>query len=327
MNKRKKSIYSHKLQLIRSSREAALAAIQTYNNPLITFKTENYIVLMIIAWTYLLHAYYRSIKIEYRYFKMIKTKKKFERIDGGDFRYWELSECLKNEKCPIDKDSVNNLSFLIGLRNKIVHRKANELDTYLSGRYQACALNYNYYLKHLFGEKYGIDRYLSYSIQFAELTFRQIEDFKESSIPMPIRSFVAEFDNSLSEDEFKSDRYSYRIIFVKKLAGKPGQADRVIEFIDPKSELAESISKEYWVPKEVERPKFGAKQVVQMAKNAGFESFGIGQHTRLWKKMDAKNSTKGYGTEVGNFWFWYQRWADFVIKYLERTAPETKISI
>ena len=33
---------------------------------------------------------------------------------------------------------------------------------YLSGRYQACALNYNHYLKRLFGERLGIDRQLTY---------------------------------------------------------------------------------------------------------------------------------------------------------------------
>lgn len=327
MIKKKRSIYSRKLQLIRSSREAALAAIQIYNNPLITFKTENYIVLMNIAWTYLLHAYYRSQKIEYRYFQEVKKRRKFEKLEG-QYKYWELKRCLRHEKCPLDNDTINNLNFLIGLRDQIVHKQAVELDTYLSGRYQACALNYNYYLKHLFGEKFGLDENLSYSIQFAELTFQQAESFAETelSIPNSIKAYIAQFDNSLSQGEFASDRYSYRIIFTKKLAGKPGQADRVIEFIDPKSELAENISKEYWVQKEVERPKFGAKKVVQMVKDAGFKSFGIGQHTRLWQEMGAKNPSKGYGTKVGGFWFWYQSWVDFVLSDLEKRAPETKLS-
>jgi hypothetical protein len=44
-----------------------LSAVQIYNNPLITFKTESFIVLSLIAWTYLLHAYYRKQGIDYRY--------------------------------------------------------------------------------------------------------------------------------------------------------------------------------------------------------------------------------------------------------------------
>ncbi len=212
--RRKKSIYSHKLGLIRSSREAALAAIQIYNNPLITFKTENYIVLMSIAWTYLLHAYYREMKIEYRYYEERKLRKKYLRMEDGQYKYWDLSKCLRHEKSPLDKDTKNNLVFLIGLRNQIIHRRAAELDTYLSGRYQACALNYNHYLKNLFGKKYALDLILSYNIQFSELSFQQAEALAEaeSSIPMPIRAYVAQFDQSLNEDELNSDRYSYRIL-------------------------------------------------------------------------------------------------------------------
>jgi hypothetical protein len=328
MAKRKKSIYSHKIELIRSSREAALAAIQIYNNPLITFKTENYIVLMNIAWTYLLHAYYRENKIEYRYYEIKKLRRKYIRMEDGQYKYWDLSKCLKYEQCPLDKNTINNLKFLIGLRDNIVHRRATELDTYLSGRYQACALNYNHYIKQLFGGKFALDENLSYSIQFSELSFQQAEALveAESSIPQPIRAYVAQFDKSLNEDEFNSDRYSYRILFTKKLAGKPGQADRVIEFIDPKSELAKNISKDYWMIKEEEKMKFRASDVVGAVKKEGFDSFTIGKHTKLWKALDAKNPARGYGIMVCGFWYWYQRWVDFVLNHLKETAPETSES-
>lgn len=136
----RRRIYSQRLELIRSSREAALAAIQTYNNPLITFKTESFIVLMIIAWTYLLHAYYRANGTEYRYCKMGNKRRIFDKVNG-QYRYWELSKCVNVQACPLDGDTKNNLRFLIGLRNQVEHSRATELDTYLSGRYQACALN------------------------------------------------------------------------------------------------------------------------------------------------------------------------------------------
>ena len=58
-----------KTQLLEKSREAALNAVQTYNNPLTTFKSESFIVLMNIAWMYLLHSYYHSEGVEYRYYE------------------------------------------------------------------------------------------------------------------------------------------------------------------------------------------------------------------------------------------------------------------
>ncbi len=240
--KRKRLVGSVKKQLLVQAQEAALCAIKVFNDPLVKFKSEAFIVLMVIAWTYLLHAYYRSKRIEYRYFKTGKVRRTFERIEG-QYKYWELSQCLKDEACPLDRDTTNNLKFLVGLRNQIEHKRASELDTFLSGRYQACALNYNYYLQNLFGEKYALDEYLTYSIQFAEMSFQQAEAIveSESAIPKKVRSYIAQFDNTLSEEECNSDRYSYRILFTRKLTSKPGQADRVIEFIDPNSDLAPAI--------------------------------------------------------------------------------------
>ena len=67
---------SFKIQLIKKSRESALSAVQIFNNPNILFKSETYIVLMIIAWTYLLHAYFKDKKIDYRYIDKNKSTQK-----------------------------------------------------------------------------------------------------------------------------------------------------------------------------------------------------------------------------------------------------------
>ena len=67
---------SFKIQLIKKSRESALSAVQIFNNPNILFKSETYIVLMIIAWTYLLHAYFKDKKIDYRYIDKNKSNRK-----------------------------------------------------------------------------------------------------------------------------------------------------------------------------------------------------------------------------------------------------------
>lgn len=49
-------------ELIYKSKEAMLSAVQIYNNPLIKFKSEIFIVIAIISWTYLMHAYYKKIR-------------------------------------------------------------------------------------------------------------------------------------------------------------------------------------------------------------------------------------------------------------------------
>src|SRR3989344_9433520 len=163
-----RAIYSEKVDLILKAREALLSAVQIYNNPLISFKTESFIVLSLIAWTYLLHAHYRTKGVDYRYQTKNGKRKKYDKKPDGSIKYWELKECITNTDSPLDKDTSNNLIFLIGLRNQIEHRKANGLDSYLSARYQACALNFNFYLKKLHGEKYGFGKNFSPIFQFTE---------------------------------------------------------------------------------------------------------------------------------------------------------------
>lgn len=308
MAKRKRSIGSIRAELIAKSREAALSAIRVFNDPQVGFKSETFIVLMVIAWTYLLHAYYRSRRVEYRYFKQGPKRRVFDRTKHGAIKHWELERCLNDAKSPIDRDTANNLRFLIGLRHEIEHQMTRSLDSYLSGRYQACAINYNDYLKQLFGRQYGIDEQLTYSIQFVQLSEEQVGGAKpEATIPERLRAYVAGFDAGLSHDEYNSERYSFRLLFKRKLVNRPGQADRVIEFIDQTSELAKAIDKEYWVKKEVEKPKFRAKDVVAEVRKAGFKQFRVFQeHVEMWKAEDAKNPGKGYGVEIQGTWFWYQ---------------------
>ena len=302
------------------AREAMLSAVQIYNNPLISFKTESFIVLSLIAWTYLLHAYYRGKGTDYRYFTKTGKRKKYSQNPDGSIKYWDLKECVSIIDCPLDKDTINNLIFLIGLRNQIEHRKANGLDSYLSARYQACALNLNFYLKKLHGEKYGLDNNLALSLQFSELDYSQskvIKD-KEGFIPQNVISYVAEFDSKISENEATSNRFAYRLLFTKVLAKRQGQADRVIEFIDPKSDLARKISKEYFVKEETEKPKFSATQIIQKVKEAGYENFKMHQHTQFWQTHDGKNPSKGFGSVVVKTWCWYQNWADYIINELNK---------
>ena len=316
MATRKRSVGSIRGELIAKSREAALSAIRVFNDPMTKFKSESYVVLMIIAWTYLLHAYYRMKKIEYRYFQQRAKRRVFDRTKRGAFKYWELERCLNDDRSPIDKDTTNNLRFLIGLRHEIEHQMTLALDNYLSARYQACALNYNTYLKKFFGKKWGIEEQLTYSIQFMQLADEQVVGpLPAAEIPPRLLAYIAAFDAGLKHEEYNSPKYAYRLLFHKKLVNRAGQADRVIEFLDPTSEAAKAIDKEYWVKKEVEKPKFLAKDVVAEVQKAGFTRFRTQpEHLAMWKAEDAKNEAKGYGVMIQGMWYWYQSWIERCIE-------------
>src|SRR5438876_8772100 len=118
---------------------------------------------MHIAWTYLLHAYYRRSRVEYRFYRRAATRRHFDRTEAGTFKYWDLAKCIEAKECPLDGPTKKNLEFLTGLRNEISHHISPVLDQFASARYQACCLNYNRCIKELFGKRFGIDRYLGYS--------------------------------------------------------------------------------------------------------------------------------------------------------------------
>lgn len=312
--KKLRRVSSVKFELVNKSREAALSAVQIFNNPNITFKAETYIVLMIIAWTYLMHAHYRSVNVEYRYFKQNGQRRKFDRTKNGAYKHWELERCLNEEVSPIDSNTANNLRFLIGLRHEIEHQMTTKIDDILSARFQACCLNYNTYIKQLFGNEWGIENHLSFSLQFSTISTEQkelLEQHKE--LPGHIQGYIQSFDDALSDAEFSNQRYAYRILFVPKTANRKGQADKVVEFVKSDSPLAEVINKEYAVIKETEKTKYLPSQIIQQMNDEGFPQFNMHRHTALWKELDAKNPNKNFGVFVaGKSWHWYESWMEKV---------------
>lgn len=314
--KRIRTVGSIAGELIKKSREAALAAAQTFNSPSILFKSEIFIVLMMISWTYLLHAYYRKNGIEYRYYRNNGGRRKFDRTIKGAFKHWELERCLNDERSPVDANATKNLKFLIGLRHEIEHQMTTRIDELLSARFQACCLNYNDLIKELFGPEQGIDKHLAFSLQFSSLSREQVDLLSETEgLPENISAYITAFDAELNDEEFNNPRFSYRVLFVPKTANRKGQADQVIEFIKADSELARDINATYTVIKETERQKYLPAQIVELINDNGYPKFKIHHHTEIWKAADGKNPALGFGVLVAKTWYWYEPWLEFVKKH------------
>lgn len=321
MAKRTRRIKSVKSELLLKSREAMISAVQIFNNPNIQFKSENFIVLSNIAWMYLLHAYYREKNIEYRYHRIVGQRKRFDRTRRGAYKYWELERCLDCNESPIDAVTSSNLKFLIGLRHEIEHQMTTKIDDYLSARFQSCCLNYNLYIKKLFGEKFAIEKHLSISLQFSTINEEQRDTLREfSDLPKNISSYINEFDEGLSEELCNDIRFSYRVLYVPKTANRKGQADKVIEFIPANSPEAKGLNKEYVLIKEKERKKFLPGRIVDLMKEKGYPRFSFHWHTTLWQEQDGKNPAKNLGTVVEGKWYWYENWVSLVENYCRQNG-------
>ena len=303
-------------ELLDKSKEAMISAVQIYNNPSIKFKSEMFIITAIISWTYLMHAYYRKRKIDYRYYKMNGKQKRYDRTKNGAYKHWELERCINEKKSPLDKGTVNNLKFLIGIRHEIEHQKTDNIDEYIGAKLQACALNYNKELTKMFGKKYSIRDNLSLAIQFSPITPDQEEILRNEAninIPINVRNFITEFESDLDDEELKSLSYSYKIVYVPVSVNRANQADRAIEFVPANSTDAKDF--ERVLLKSVEKKKYLPSEIVNLMKNEGFSKFSMHYHTQLWKSRDGRNPKYNFGVWVSRQWYWYENWVNEVRDY------------
>jgi hypothetical protein len=312
-----------KRELLIKSREAMLAAVQIYNNPQITFKSENYITLSVIAWTYLLHCYYANKSIEYRYWHMAGKKKVYDRTKYGAFKHWELQRCLDEKKSPIDKETTENLKFLIGLRHEIEHQMTQNIDHTVSAKIQACSINYNYYIKELFGVEYGVDGQLGLAIQFSPIQPSQKEALQNNiKVASNVSSFICSFEESLTDQDVTSPRYAYRVLFTRLNAKRKGQADQVIEFVSDGTEGAENLNKTYMLIKETEKKKYLSKEIVELMHSKGYTWFTTGTMTGLWKnELGSRDQFGLYITKTQ--WMWYENWIPVVEEYCKKESAST----
>ena len=322
---RKRRVKSVKTELVKKAREAMLAAVQLYNNPQVTFKAETFITLAVISWTYMLHAYYRSINVDYRYYHPAGKKRVYDKTKYGAYKHWELDRCLNDTSCPLDSGTTTNLRFLIGVRHEIEHQMTDKIDEYISAKLQACAINFDYYMCKLFGNKYNLSKELSLAIQFSPLSPDQRENLQNNlQITSNVKNFLVDFENVLSEEALRSPRYAYRVLFRPISAKRPGQADQVVEFVKSDSPLAEGLEKTYAVIKETEKRKYLPGEIVKQMKEKGYDKFSINKHTELWKSRDAKNPKFSYGVLVANTWYWYETWFREVEKHCSAHAVDLK---
>lgn len=124
-------------------RSAAIAAVEAYNRPGQRFRTAQFLVMVVIAWTGLFHAiFYRKGRRPWYRQKGSTSAKgvRYVKIDG-DPKHWDLTECVRQHSGDQSPPERKNLEFLIGLRNKVEHRHLPQLDASLYGECQASLIN------------------------------------------------------------------------------------------------------------------------------------------------------------------------------------------
>lgn len=305
-------------ELLIKAREAMISAVHTFNSAGLTFRAEVFITTAMIAWTYLLHAWFKREGVDYRYRganNVVKTLK-----SGAD-AYWDLTKCLKHPNLPLAAGVRHNLEFLIEIRHEIEHRSTTRIDDALGAKLQACCLNFNDAIRNWFGAQYGLERRLPLALQFVSFDAAQRANLKKAAdLPPTIASTMDAFHEKLSEEELADPAFAYRVAFVPKVGSKASKADLAIEFIKADSEEAMEIGQV--LLKETDKARYLPSQVVQKMHDEGFPRFTMDNHTKLWKELGARDPDKGFGRpgDYKGTWVWFDSWVARVRAHCQENA-------
>ena len=324
---------------LEASIDSALLAVEVYNKPRTTFRSEAYISLMVIAWTRLFHAYFNST-IGDKYYHKGKNGR-YIYVDG-ERKAWELSECIKKYN-GLTEPVKKNIEFFIKLRNKVEHKhiEKNEIDTLIFGECQALLYNYENKLIELFGSKYALNEALAYSLQFSHLRTTGQNKASKSALSKDIAyivSYVEKYRSSLPDEVFDTQEYSIKLLQVPKISNT-NRSDAAIEFVrwdqlDGKDkETYEQIAviiKDKKV--KVEGANINRLRVSQVVNSVnerlGARTITTNTHTLLWKLFDVRppygvddpfetNTEYCLYDEPHGDYVYLESWVGFIIQLFE----------
>ncbi len=317
--------------LIYKATEAATLALDVYNRPATKFRTQGYSVLMVIAWTALLHAIFEKREMDYLY----RTTDGTPAIADGEPKAWELSQSARAYFGDTQPAMTANLDFMIRLRNKIEHRFVPELDLHVAGECQAMLINFETVLTQEFGDSFSLSHTLCTPLQTSSYTpnyqTQAMKSFQARNYG-ELRDFLGEYRANLTKEIYSDPKFSFRVYLVPKVGNHLSSSDVAYEFVkyDPSDARAlEDIQKRIALIKDRTVPvanqgKYLPKAVVKLVAEATGGPFTMQQHTRAWKLYEVRREgpaeASGCKPEFCQFdeahrgYIYTQAWVDMLIK-------------
>jgi hypothetical protein len=315
--------------LVIKAREAAIHALDSYNRPATIFRTEGYIVLMVIAWTSLLHAIFEKRGVDYFYKEDVGSPI----IIDGDKKAWELTQCLKEYFGDSNPPQRANLQFIIGLRNRIEHRFVPAIDPHVAGECQALILNFDEFLVGEFGNYYALRETLTVPLQTTHLRDdTQLETMKkfQGNEYDELKDYIDTFRDGLADTVYQDPRYSFRVYLIPKIGNHESSSDIAYEFVkyDPENpDDIDALDKQVALIRERQVPVVNAglykpSQVARLVSEKTGREFSIHYHTQAWRMYGVRASgenPEGCDTRFCQFdtvhrdYVYTQEWVDFLV--------------
>jgi hypothetical protein len=327
-------------RLIIKAKESALLALDIYNRPATMFKSEGFIVMMIIAWTSLFHAIFAKGKAKYNY---VEANGDDIYVDG-DLKYWELNACIKHFFLADTNAIRKNLEFMIGLRNKIEHRFAPKIDNHIGGECQALLLNFDELLIKEFGNYYALKDMMVFPLQTSNVRSigraDVIKKFQGKHYD-DIKDYIDVYRQGISDDVFNDPHFSFQVYLIPKTANRKNSSDISIEFVkyDPNNPEEMEAQKQVVAMIKEKIVKTGNPdglkpgKVAQKVSQALAKDFKPNHHIKAWKFYNAhpKEFEKNfinewcYSDNVHEDYVFTPEWVNYLIRKLSDQEEYKKV--
>lgn len=285
--------------------EIMRTAITEYNSALLISRSEVFIVLAVIAWTYALHAELRRNDIEPVYVDDVGEPLLLE----GQPKLWDLARCIREPSLKLSLGTIRNLKYILAVRHAVEHRSTEDINDEVQAKIQANALNFLAFVCDHFGPAFDFSRDLAFAIQLQALTLKSPNSIKgPGKVAKSIEVVNAALESGLSEAEYNDPDYAFRVYIVPKVTNNSKKADQAVVYSRVGSDVEMAI-------KLVERPKYRMKDAIGLLRQRGV---AVTQYTfyRAWKDNDLKQKNKGLAVELGGQWFWYSEGVDKIAEIL-----------
>ena len=228
-------------RLVFKAQQSATLAVDVYNRPATQFRTEGYIVLMVVAWTAALHAIFERDGVDYIH----RDENGDPILIDGDQKAWAIGDCLRERFGNGNPPARRNLEFIIGLRNKIEHRYVPSIDAHVAGECQALLLNLERLLSEEFGDYYSIADSLSVPLQTSTLrntarvsAMRQLQAHHYDEV----MEYVEDYRSDLPDSVYSDPSYSFRVYLIPKTGNHESSSDLAFEFVKYDPDKPEDVA-------------------------------------------------------------------------------------
>ncbi|MDE2821975.1 MAG: DUF3644 domain-containing protein [Chloroflexota bacterium] len=328
-------------RLVIKAQQSAMLALDVYNRPATQFRTEGYIVLMVVAWTAALHAIFERDNTDYIY----RDSNGDPTLIDGEHKAWSLVDSMNhyfgNGSPPVRR----NLEFIIGLRNKIEHRYVPSIDAHVAGECQALLLNFDRLVSDAFGEYYSIADSLSVPLQTSTLrntartsAMRQLQADHYDEV----MEYIDAYRTGLPDSVYSDPSYSFRVYLIPKVGNHESSSDLAFEFVpyDPTDDAdMDALQRQVALIRERQVPVANPgmhkpSQVAKLVAERIGRPFSTNHHTRAWKAYRVRVSgiqPDQCVTEYCQFdtvhqdYFYTDAWVEFLVQKLSEDAEYTRI--